>query len=1216
MTVEYTFDRPVISEVKLGGQLYDRVTMAGAPNGGNAGQPALPACGARVLLPFGTEVSSVAIVPSERVPLGTGYFIEPVSEPVKLPPDSDAARPPTPDVAIYGSDQPFPGGRSETIGTHGFRGYQILTLKLQPVEYLPASGTLYYYPRLTVVVNTVDTGQAAPLLRGLAIDEAEVLERVDNPAIVESYAAAGIRGARNFDLLILTTPTLAGGFQPLKNHHDAHGIATEIHTTTDVGSSDPDDVRAYITDRYVNDGIQYVIIGGDDDVIPAKDLYVEISPGGEAEYSMPGDIYFACLDGTWNYDGDGYWGEPTDGPGGGDVDLVAEVYVGRASAGNATEVARFVNKTIWYLTNQHSQIEQVLLVGEYLGFGGPAEYAGDTLEELIDGSSAHGYTTVGIPSSEYTIDELFERDWPGNSWPQSELVTRINSGLHILNHLGHGSPDYAMKLYNSDVTSQLTNTDLCFVYSQTCSAGRFDGTDCWAETANLKTDHAAFAVIMNARYGFGEYYSTDGPSQRFNREFWDAIFNPVENKGELGRANQDSKEDNLYRVNEDCMRWCYYELTLFGDPTVAINEVTGLRVIPGSELVSEGPGGGPFVPDSKVYTLENMGPGALNYEVNTATTWLTITNGAGALPNVGDTADVTVTINAEADSLPDGVYDAVVSFINTTDHVGDTTRGVTLKVGIPQIAYEWPLDTNPGWTTEGQWAYGQPTGGGGEYGGPDPTSGYTGANVYGYNLNGDYPNSMTETHLTSTAIDCTGLFDVHLTFWRWLGVEQPAYDHAYVRVSNNGLNWTTVWQNTTEVADYSWTPLDLDISDVADDQSTVYLRWTMGETDSGWRYCGWNIDDIQLIALGGEEPPLSILLPDGLPENLEPGVPQPITVQIVDGAETYVPGSGLLHYRYDGGSYLTAPLTPLGGNLYQATLPAAGCQATPEYYFSADGAGGSTVFNPKDAPNTVYTAVVGTLTIIMADNFETDQGWTAENLGATSGDWQRGVPVNDPSWDYDPLTDSDGSGQCYLTQNEMGNTDVDDGAVRLSSPIIDMSGGGITISYDYYLYLTNTGGSVDMLLVEINSNGGVGSWIEIARHTSNGGLNWRSHVIDQAVLDAAGVVLTDQMQLRFTANDADAQSINESGLDAFLVTGFICEAPPGCDGDSNCDDQIDWRDIDYFVAAMNDNVAAWEEMFLPGTPTCPFENNDVNGDATVNWRDIDQLVALMNTTCP
>ncbi len=87
-------------------------------------------------------------------------------------------------------------------------------------------------------------------------------------------------------------------------------------------------------------------------------------------------------------------------------------------------------------------------------------------------------------------------------------------------------------------------------------------------------------------------------------------------------------------------------------------------------------------------------------------------------------------------------------------------------------------------------------------------------------------------------------------------------------------------------------------------------------------------------------------------------------------------------------------------------------------------------------------------------------------------------------------------------------------------------------------------------------------------------------------------------------------SLNDFDLSFCLTRREVCP------GDSNCDWLIYWRDIDYFVAAQNDNVAAWEAMFLPGTPTCSFENNDVNGDGTVNWRDIDPFVALMNTTCP
>ncbi len=276
----------------------------------------------------------------------------------------------------------------------------------------------------------------------------------------------------------------------------------------------------------------------------------------------------------------------------------------------------------------------------------------------------------------------------------------------------------------------------------------------------------------------------------------------------------------------------------------------GLSISPIEDFHSEGPVGGPFAPASTIFQFENKNDNPLDYEVSgdPDADWLTLSGDvSGTMPAHG-TAQVTVGINSNAETLGEGVYFTTLYFTNTSDHIGDTTCGVMLAVGEAALRYEWTLDGDPGWTIEGDWAFGQPTGGGGEYGGPDPTSGYTGADVYGYNLNGDYPNGLAETHLTSTIIDCSDLYNVHLNFQRWLGVEQPQYDHAYVRVSNDGANWITIWANATEITDASWTEMDVNISAVADNQSTVYLRWTMGSTDGGWRYCGWNIDDIRVTA--------------------------------------------------------------------------------------------------------------------------------------------------------------------------------------------------------------------------------------------------------------------------------------------------------------------------------------------------------------------------------
>ncbi|UCD93937.1 MAG: hypothetical protein JSU69_09220, partial [Candidatus Zixiibacteriota bacterium] len=144
MSLDYYFECPEIQTITVDGKAYDRVVMPNAPSGGDVGKPALPAAGARVLLPYGSEVAGVDIVPSERVLVGSGFDIQPVAQPVLLSADQSAKSPPIMDEAIYNSGSPFPSKRFEQTGIYGFRGYQILILRLQPTEYIPSTGELYY----------------------------------------------------------------------------------------------------------------------------------------------------------------------------------------------------------------------------------------------------------------------------------------------------------------------------------------------------------------------------------------------------------------------------------------------------------------------------------------------------------------------------------------------------------------------------------------------------------------------------------------------------------------------------------------------------------------------------------------------------------------------------------------------------------------------------------------------------------------------------------------------------------------------------------------------------------------------------------------------------------------------------------------------------------------------------------------------------------------
>jgi len=367
ITVTYSFETPTIKEVTIGDGVYDRVTIQGLSASGNSGEPRLPVGGAYILLPQGTSLDDINVI-SESVFLGSGFNVEPVGQMIPISQISSAISP-TPNENIYNSKDMFPGNLFEEVGTYSFRGYEMLVLNLHPIQYVPVTGELYFYEEMMISVNLVKDGNINPLFRDLEKDRIEIMNKVDNPEVVETYDYSIQHPLDSYDFLIITTDSLKNSFQPLENFHDANGISTIIKTTTDIGSSNPDDIRDYIRDAYNNWGIDYALIGADDDIIAAKDLFVRTIwwwPWSETEENMPSDLYYACLDGTYDYNGNGQFGEPDDGPGGGDVDLVAEVYVGRAPVGNTAEVNNFVDKTIAYLYSDDPYLEDVLMTGEEL----------------------------------------------------------------------------------------------------------------------------------------------------------------------------------------------------------------------------------------------------------------------------------------------------------------------------------------------------------------------------------------------------------------------------------------------------------------------------------------------------------------------------------------------------------------------------------------------------------------------------------------------------------------------------------------------------------------------------------------------------------------------------------------------------------------------------------------------------------------------------------
>ncbi len=361
----------------------------------------------------------------------------------------------------------------------------------------------------------------------------------------------------------------------------------------------------------------------------------------------------------------------------------------------------------------------------------------------------------------------------------------------------------------------------------------------------------------------------------------------------------------------------------------------------------------------------------------------------------------------------------------------------------------------------------------------------------------------------------------------------------------------------------------------------------------------------------GPLPGLAFSYPDGLPAYVLPG--QDTTFEVVveglyDGV--LVSTSPEIHYNVAGQGWVDVGLVELSAGHYEAALPAADCYDVLDIYFSAEEASEGMFYDP--GVSNPHAVIVATTEMIpFRDSFDSDEGWVATYSGATNGYWQRGVPVNDANWDYDPESAAGGSGSCYLTENVNGNTDVDGGSVVLTSPAFDMSAGG-ELSYDYFLYLTDAGGGIDRLLLEINDNDGSGPWYEIARHDTHGGMAWHHHDVTSGEILAAGGTLTTQMKVRFTANDSDPQSIVESAVDNFEVVSYLCEDPFLCGDADNDGVGPNIADLIYLVGFM----------FQDGPEPAHMESVDVNGNSV--GPDIEDLIYLVtfmfqdgpDLTCP
>ncbi|MGB2840902.1 MAG: C25 family cysteine peptidase [Halobacteriota archaeon] len=558
---------------------YDIVRLKGCQLKRDVGEPALPMKSIFLVIPPKARITDLEILSSEKIAIEGEYGILPAQPPVPVSTLTYQNEPKfaIQNASLYSSPNIYPGEIFRYTGEGNLRGHRIVSITIFPVQYAPAEKRLIFHKNITLRINYT-TPQL--ITSGLAVTEKSrfdsiVKRLVSNHDDVNRFAyqknpAPSKSALSPYDevkYVIITNESLKDAFQPLADWKTMKGVPAKIVTVSWINAGYPGNdtqarIRNFIRDAYMTWSTEWVLLGGDTDVIPCRGAYGYVngsaaSPAGEWwDYNIPADLYYACLNGNWNADNNSIYGEVCD-----DVDLLPDVFIGRAPVNTIAEVQTFVNKTLRYEKNPPMDYElDMLFLGEML-WNEPITYGG-VIKNRIDEDC--------VPPEYEPITKKYEMY--GNA-SAAIAISEMNDGPHIVNHVGHGY--YGGFSVNGWVSSGdadgLTNSPKNFIlYSISCMSNGFDHNSVSEHYMN-NPDGGTVAYIGNSRYGFFEPGQPgDGPSDLYDQEFFNSIFN--DDFYHIGEAVADSKVayTGYSQEDGDGMRWLQYAINLLGDPGLTI----------------------------------------------------------------------------------------------------------------------------------------------------------------------------------------------------------------------------------------------------------------------------------------------------------------------------------------------------------------------------------------------------------------------------------------------------------------------------------------------------------------------------------------------------------------------------------------------------------------------------------------------------------------------
>lgn len=467
-------------------------------------------------------------------------------------------------------------------------GYRYVALRVSPFSYNAKEKRLRYASEIELSIELEDAYLPHPATSfyGKKSIELMIKDLVINPEefywpkqrIVRTKSSNSIQND-TIKYLIVTSENLKNAFQTLANWKTAKGVKAKIETVEDIydkytGASHQIKIKKCIYD-YKQQGLEYVLLGGDVDIVPAQGCYGKVTNSEEAfeDFHIPTDLFYSLFDGdfAWNADGDSIIGEIED-----NVSFLFDNYVAisRLPVSTPQEVEIVVQKTINYELNPPSMgHNSMLLIGDKVHY-----YKDGHSDSEIQSMKMYN-TYVGKYSPNVNLSFLFDTNTSyegGASYElnPTNLQNRLAEGFHYIHVMTHGLPN----LWELEKGEYLTSNaqSLCssvpsILLTTSCYSNAFDKPYLCLSEAFIQNPQSGVVVFWgSSREGWGHKDSINHlhkNSIEYSCKFYRSLFRyKICRFGKIVTTVKDSRSPTSY----DPYRWLHFSLNAIGDPELPI----------------------------------------------------------------------------------------------------------------------------------------------------------------------------------------------------------------------------------------------------------------------------------------------------------------------------------------------------------------------------------------------------------------------------------------------------------------------------------------------------------------------------------------------------------------------------------------------------------------------------------------------------------------------